>query len=104
MEEASYANDNYMTEAKTTEALREASPIEKLAMEMRSAIDEQQKAVEVLTRRLAPIIRPEPETGPSDSGAPHPVRSPFVDEWSGMIAGVHTSTRRIHELIQHLDL
>lgn len=100
MEETAVAYD-YDPQAKE---VREASNIEKLTMELRAAIDESQKALEVLGQRITPVLRPESDKMPGEGDTPHPIRSPLADQLVGWINGVQRNIRRTHELIHLLDL
>lgn len=89
-------------QAKAT-PVREASTFDKLNMELRSVLDEQEKALHVLSERLSPVLRPEPEKMGPDGGTPHPIRSPLADQLVGHVDRIAACNRRIHEFIHCLD-
>ncbi len=100
-------SEGYSESASYSEATvaKEPGQIERLIMEMRGALDDNQKTIEVLRRSLASVLRPDENVSAlRDGGSPHPLRSPLSEQLASIVDGVQTSTRLLHGIMSELDL
>lgn len=83
----------------------EPGQIERLIMEMRGAIDDQHKTIEMLRRSLASVLVPRDEdVAARDGETLRAVRSPLSDQLTEAIGGVTASTALLHGIMHQLDL